>query len=377
MENSVAAAGHRPSVLAVDDEPTNLRFLMEILKGEYRVYPAPSGERALKFLEGNKPDLILLDVEMPGMNGYEVIRRIKEMPERRDVPIIFLTGLEGRDNEQTAFDLGAVDYILKPISVGIVRARAGLHIELETYRKHLEQLVAVRTAQLDRTQDAILEMLANMTSYRDNETGFHIKRTTYYCDAMVKALMRAEKPGYRITPDYAASVTKSAKLHDIGKVAVPDNILLKPARLTPAEFDMIKMHTVYGAEILDNAMEELGDTSSFLLVAREIIIGHHEKWNGGGYPYGLEGESIPLAARVMALADVYDALISVRPYKKSFPHGQALEIITRDTGTHFDPNLVELLWPEIDSFCQIAEAHKDEVADAYKEDSGNASLETV
>lgn len=350
----------KPSILCVDDDPTNLRFLMEVLKKEYTVYLAPSGERALAFLNKRRPDLILLDIEMPGMSGYEVIRVIKQQEEWRDIPIIFLTGVEGRENEQAAFDLGAVDYILKPISAGIVKSRAGLHIELETYRKNLEGLVELRTDQLDRTQDCILDMLANMTSYRDNETGAHIKRTTYYTEVILENLIMQDHPAFQMDEDYAESMIKSAKLHDIGKVAVPDNILLKPGRLTPEEFEMIKLHTVYGAEILDNAMEELGDTSSFLNVAREIIIGHHEKWDGTGYPNGFAGEDIPLAARVMALVDVYDALISRRPYKEGMSHEKALSILYKDAGTHFDPRLVEISEPVFPVFEQIAEEHKDD-----------------
>lgn len=350
----------KPMILCVDDEPTNLRFLMEILKEDYQVYLAPTGERALTFLQKRRPDLILLDVEMPGMNGYEVIREIKKNPAWKDIPIIFLTGLEGRDKEQYAFDLGAVDYILKPISVGIVKARAGLHIELEAYRKRLEDLVEVRTDQLGRTQDAILDMLANMTSYRDNETGAHIKRTTIYSQVMVERLWELDRSGYRISEDYGNSIVKSAKLHDIGKVAVPDNILLKPGKLTPPEFEMIKQHTVYGAEILDNAIEELGDTSSFLNVAREIIIGHHEKWNGAGYPQGLAGDEIPISARIMAIVDVYDALISQRPYKPAFSHETAVGIIIKDTGTHFDPVMIEMTRPVFDQFPQIALTYRDD-----------------
>jgi putative two-component system response regulator len=356
--------GEKSMILAVDDEPTNLRFLYEILKDQYQVYLAPTGERALAFLRTKTPDLILLDVTLPGMDGYEVIKRIKSNPGLREIPVIFLTGLEGRDNERIAFDLGAVDYILKPISVGIVRARVGLQVELENYRKNLIHLVNIRTEQLGRTQDAILDMLANMTAYRDNETGAHIKRTTYYCEAIVETLSTIDRKGYEMSEHYASSIVKSAKLHDIGKIAVPDSILLKPGTLTEEEFELIKLHTVYGAEFLDNAMEELGDTSSFLTVAREIIIGHHEKWDGTGYPEGKKGPEIPLAARVMAIVDVYDALISERPYKRPFSHDESLEIIWKGSGTQFDPHLLEMLRPVLDSFQEIALEHKDEPVSA-------------
>ncbi len=347
-------------VLVVDDDPTNLRYIHEILKDEYKIYLAPSGERALRFMEGRIPNLILLDVAMPHMDGYEVMRRIKGREALGGVPVIFLTGMEGREREQEALELGAVDYILKPISAGIVKARVGLHIELESYRKDLESVVATRTAQLATTQDVILNVMANMTSIRDNETGSHITRTTFYVQLLVDNLRTLDVPGYRLGEEYALDIVKSARLHDIGKVAVPDNVLLKPARLSQLEFDRIKQHTVYGAQILDNAMRELGETASFLRVAREIIISHHEKWNGAGYPRGLRGSAIPLSGRIMAIADVYDALISRRPYKPCFGHDVAVSTIVEDAGTHFDPYLIEMSREVMEQFEAIAKEFRDE-----------------
>lgn len=356
MEQSIK----KSVILCVDDEPTNLRLLMEILKDDYQVYLAPSGERALTFLQSKTPDLILLDVEMPQINGYDLIRTLKGDLKFKDIPIIFLTGLEGRDKEQTAFELGAVDYILKPISAGIVKARARLHVELESYRRRLEDLVVIRTNQLVHTQDCILDMLANMTSYRDQETGGHIKRTSYFTEAIVEELLRVNRPGYYLGQEYATAIKKSAKLHDIGKVSIADSILLKPAKLTPEEFDVIKLHTTIGASILDNAIDDLGETSAFLEVAREIIIAHHEKWNGAGYPNHLSGSEIPLSARIMAIVDVYDALTSRRPYKDPFSHETAIDIIHADTGTHFDPVLIQICAPIFPELEKIALAHKDD-----------------
>lgn len=352
---------NKPMILCVDDEPTNLKFLMEILKESYQVYLAPSGERALVFLAAKKPDLILLDVEMPKMNGYDVIRKIKATPDWADIPIVFLTGLEGRDREQEAFALGAVDYILKPISAGVVKARVKMHVELETYRKSLEELVDVRTEQLNRTQNCLLDMLASVTSYRDQETGEHIKRTTFYIEEICKLLLKETREDYRISCGYAEAMVTAAKLHDIGKVSIPDSILLKPGKLTDEEFEVIKLHTTNGAHLLDNAMDELKETASFLEVAREIIIGHHEHWNGKGYPGGIAGTEIPMSARVMAIADVYDALISRRPYKEPFAHETAIEIIREGAGTHFDPYLIELCEPLFPVFEKIAKEHEDEV----------------
>ncbi|MDR0325957.1 MAG: response regulator [Oscillospiraceae bacterium] len=353
--------GGKPTVIVVDDEATNLSFLKEILQDEFNVRLSPSGERALAFMEKSAPDLLLLDIEMPGMNGYDVIRAVKKREEWREIPILILTGQEDREGEEIAFNLGAVDYIRKPISAGVVKARVRLHMELENHRKNLEGLVETRTEQLEKMQDAILNILANMTSFRDNETGAHIKRTTIYAKVLIENLMKKRHQHYQVDPKYADSVVKSAKLHDIGKVAIPDSILFKPAKLTVEEFEVIKKHSVYGAFILDSAIDELGgDTSLFLNVAREIIIGHHEKWNGSGYPAGIKGDSIPISARIMAIADVYDALISERPYKKPFTHEVAMNIILKDAGTHFDPTLVELSLDVMESFRDIALMHKDD-----------------
>ncbi|MDR1873392.1 MAG: response regulator [Synergistaceae bacterium] len=349
------------SILIVDDDVTNLRLLQEILKKEYKVYAAPSGERALLFLQKQLPDLILLDVEMPGMSGYELIARLKADGKLRDIPVIFLTAQEGRDKEEQAFRLGAVDYILKPISSGVVMARVGLHMQLETYKRRLEQLVEHKTYQLQKAQDSILDILANITAFRDSDTGWHIERTTLYSKVIVENILAQDHPHYQISEDYANHIVKSAKLHDIGKVAVPDSILLKPARLSMGEFQLIKQHTTYGAQMIDDAIADLGDDSSFLHVAREIVISHHEWWNGTGYPNGLFGDAIPIAGRVMAIADVYDSLRSHRPYKMPMSHEETLGIMRKETGTHFDPVLMYMTESVFHSFQSIAtEYHDDE-----------------
>jgi putative two-component system response regulator len=363
MENDLSqktTLGQKYSILVVDDDPTNLRLLLEILKNVYKVYPAPSGERALRFLQNQIPDLILLDVEMPSMSGYEMIGHLKRDPRLRDIPVIFLTGLEGRDKEEQAFTLGAVDYILKPISSGVVNARVGVHLELETYKKHLEGMVEQKTYQLQRAQDSILEMLANITAFRDSDTGYHIKRTTLYTQLLVENIVKKSQARYPINRSYADHIIKSAKLHDIGKVAVPDSILLKPAKLTIAEFQLIKMHTTYGAQMIDDAITDLGDNSSFLHVAREIVIAHHEWWNGTGYPSRLLGGAIPVSGRIMAVADVYDSLRSHRPYKVPMKHEDALAIMKKETGTHFDPLLMELSLYTFDAFAAVAAEYHDE-----------------
>jgi len=349
------------SVLVVDDDPTNLRLIQEILKKDHKIYPSPSGDRALRFLQNHTPDLILLDVEMPGMSGYELIGRLKEEPRWRDIPVIFLTAQEGRDKEEQAFSLGAVDYILKPISSGVVSARVKLHLELEAYKKRLEQLVEHKTFQLHRIQDSILDMLANVTGYRDSDTGSHIQRTTLYSKLLIENILQKKHPDYQIDRYYADHVIKSAKLHDIGKVAVHDNILLKPGKLTTEEFQLMKMHTTCGAQMIDEPIKDLGDDASFLHVAREIIISHHERWDGSGYPQNLAGHDIPISARVMAMADVYDALRSRRPYKEPMFHHDALSIMKKDVGTHFDPYIMDISTPEVfDAFESIAAQYLDD-----------------
>jgi putative two-component system response regulator len=341
-------------ILVVDDDATNLRMLHEILSPAYKVYAAPSGEWAMRFLERQRPDMILLDIEMPGMNGYEVIKKLKENQELASIPVLFLTAQEGRDKEEAALLLGAVDYILKPITVGVVLARVNLHMELEIYRKRLETLVNLKTKQISDTQDSILDILASVTAWRDSGTGGHITRTTAYSRLIVDCLLEKKHPNYAISQQYGESIVKTSKLHDIGKVAISDSILLKPGKLTHDEFEEIKKHTTFGAQMIDDAIADLGDETSFLHVSREIVISHHEWWNGSGYPKALSGEEIPISGRVMAVSDIYDSLTSERPYKGVMSHGETMEIIFNETGNHFDPLLIDLLGDTFPQFEEIA-----------------------
>jgi putative two-component system response regulator len=331
------------SILVVDDNLANLKILHEILKDIYIVYQASSGEQALQYLETVIPDLILLDIKMPGMSGLDVISRLKQDPLWLEIPVIFLTVLEEKSTEEYAFQMGAVDYIHKPVSAGILLKRIHLHIELQRYRKSLESLVEAKTYQLLRSQNTILEILANVTRYRDNITGCHIRRTSHVTKLIVNHLFELGFHQYRLNRNYADYIIKSAKLHDIGKVGISDTILLKPGKLSAEEFIEIKKHTTLGAKMIDDAMRELGDDSTFLLVAKELVYSHHEWWNGLGYPLGLSGEDIPLSGRIMAVSDVYDALVSQRPYKRAYTHDQAVEIIEEESGTHFDPYLMDII----------------------------------
>lgn len=342
------------SVLAIDDNGANLQLLQGLFQNLYKVYAAPSGDRALAFLEKVLPDLILLDIEMPGMDGYEVMGRLRANPRTADIPVIFLTGRTGEESEVRALELGAEDYISKPFVAPVVMARVKHHLELTRYRKQLELMVRLKTAQVVKMQDIALDLLATATEYRDLETGGHIKRTTRYVQILLHGLADKPRQGYVFDPVYADYVLKTAKLHDIGKIGVPDAILLKPGALSAPEFEVIKKHTLIGAEMLQSGIENMGE-ASLLNVALEIAMSHHEKWDGTGYPYGLRGEGIPLSGRIMAVADVYDALISVRPYKPAFPHREARVIIGQGRGTHFDPWLVDLFM-ELHEFFEEAAA---------------------
>lgn len=344
----------RQTILIVDDVAENIYVLMEALKDEYAILVATNGEKALKIAAGQPaPDLILLDVMMPDMDGYEVCKLLKLNKITSNIPVIFVTALSEEKNEASGLEVGAVDYITKPFVVALVKSRVRNQVELKKLRDNLEELVTERTRELAITQDVTIYSLANLAETRDNETGGHIRRTQYYVKVLSETLRKHEK--FRDILDDATIelIYKSAPLHDIGKVGVPDTILLKPAKLTSDEFEIMKKHTVYGRDALLKAEAGLG-SNSFLRFAREIAYTHHEKWNGTGYPVALREEEIPVSGRIMAIADVYDALISKRVYKESMTHTRAREIITEGKGTHFDPIMVEAFLEIEEDFRQIA-----------------------
>lgn len=345
-----------PRILVVDDEATNLNLLNELLKHTYHVSLASSGKHALSYLKNNKPDAIILDILMPDMDGYAVIKEIKNQEHLQNVPVIFLTGLDNRDNESVAFELGAVDYLIKPIVAESVLNRVAIHVELQRYRSHLEDEIALRTARLVKTQEVILNVMANITEIKDHNTGAHVLRTTEYMSLLVDELRKLNAPGYLITDEEELDIINTSKLHDIGKVSVPDSILLKPGKLTDEEYEHVKKHTTVGAKVIEEAIADFTDFEeppSFFEMAHEIIISHHEKWDGSGYPYGLIGDEIPLSGRLMAIADVYDALVSVRPYKEAMTHEQAIKIILESAGKQFDPFLIENLSDTIERFKSV------------------------
>ena len=353
-------------ILIVDDTPENIDVLVDVLS-DYKRSVASNGKKALEIATAhNSPDLILLDIMMPGIDGYEVCKRLKSFEKTKEIPVIFLTAMTSEESETTGLELGAVDYITKPISPPIVRERVKNHLELKLARECLknqnvvlEEKVRERTKDLVLTQDVTIFSLAVLAEYRDPETGGHIKRTQNYIKALAKKLQKNKKFIGILDDQTIELLYKSAPLHDIGKVAVPDSILLKAGKLNDEEFEEMKKHTVYGRDAILAAEKMLGKEITFLRYAREIAYGHQEKWDGSGYPQGIKGDDIPLSARLMALADVYDALRSKRVYKPAFPHYKAVEIISSEKGKHFDPVLVDTFLEIEDEFRNIALEYAD------------------
>ena len=351
-------------VLVVDDLLPNLKLFEAKLAAEYYdVDLAQNGEMALARAHAHPPDIVLLDIMMPGMDGYEVCRRLKADPATADIPVIFLTALHDERDERAGFAAGGVDFITKPFSPEIVRARVRTHLALREanarlarQNAELERRVEERTRELALVRDLTIFSLASLAETRDNETGNHIRRTQTYVRELALALR--DHPRFRADLDDATIdlLYKSAPLHDIGKVGVPDAILLKPGRLTPEEFEVMKQHAEFGRAAIATAEARIGsgNGNSFLRYAREIAYTHHEKWDGSGYPRGLAGDAIPLSGRLMAVADVYDALICRRIYKPAYSHDTAVDIITQGRGTHFDPDIVDAFLTLADRFRDIA-----------------------
>lgn len=345
----------RATILAVDDTPANIDVVRSVLSPDYRIQAAVSGVRALRIVEAMAPDLILLDIVMPEMDGYEVCRRIKSDERTRDIPIIFLTARSDEADETKGLALGAVDYIIKPISPPILRERVRTHLTLKAARdalrrqnEILEDKVIERTQQMEELQDVTMVALGSLAETRDPETGNHIRRTQHYVRLLATHLKHHTRFRDVLTPENITMLFKSAPLHDIGKVGIPDAILLKPGKLTEEEFDVMKRHPILGRDAIVAARKTLTHVHNFFIFAEEIAYSHHEKWDGTGYPEGLKGEVIPLSARLMAVADVYDALVSRRVYKPPFTHEKAVSIIREGHGSHFDPDLV-------DGFLEISE----------------------
>lgn len=328
------------TVLVVDDVPENIEILRTILQPQYKVKAARTGERAMKIARSTpQPDMILLDVVMPDMDGYEVCRKLKIDPATAEIPVVFVTAKNTDEDETQGLEAGAVDYITKPVRPAIVKARVSTHLALRDQTHHLEELVMQRTMELQNTRLELIRCLGQAAEYKDNETGLHVIRMSHYARIIAQRLDREN--------EWIQLVFQAAPMHDVGKIGIPDSILSKPGKLTDDEWVIMRKHPEYGAEIIGN------HPSRLLSMAREIALTHHEKWDGSGYPYGLVGENIPLSGRIVAIADVFDALTSERPYKRAWAVEDAVELIRDNAGKHFDPQLVSIFLEELESFLEI------------------------
>ena len=373
---NIATTGHpankdKPTILIVDDTPDNIMLLSRLLKDKYNTKVANNGSLALQIAQATPGlDLILLDVMMPGLDGYETCRQLKANPVTADIPVIFLTAKNQVEDEAMGLSLGAVDYIVKPISPPILFARVATQLtllearrQLQAHNENLEKLVQDRTAQLALMQEAIIMAMGTLAETRDNAAvslgDHHIRRTQHYVRALARHLQHHPRFAADLTDENIELLYRSVPLHDIGKVGIPDRILLKPGVLDREEFEVMKLHAVYGRDTIMLVEKHIGGTNGFLMFAREIAHSHQEKWDGSGYPDRLAGEQIPLSARLMAVADVYDALISRRVYKPAFTHQQALDVMRKGRGTHFDPDVLDAFFEIEGQFAAIAEEFRD------------------
>jgi putative two-component system response regulator len=355
--------GEKALIITVDDNPANLRIIKNILSETYTVATAPSAEKLFSLLRNNNPSMILLDVEMPEMDGYEAIKILKSKSETKNIPVIFLTGRTEADDELQGFSLGAIDYILKPIQPPLLLKRIEVHLLIEEQKKilehqaadlkyfndNLQMLVDQKTKSILELQNALLKAMADLLEYRDDITGKHIEHTKKGIKIMLeeiknRGLYREESENWDID-----LLVQCCQLHDIGKIFISDSILRKPEKLTAQEYEDMKVHTNIGKQILDK-VELLAKENDFLRYAKIFAVNHHERWDGTGYPNGLKQTEIPLLGRVMAVADVYDALVSNRPYKDTYTHDEAVKIIAEGSGTQFDPSIVELFVDISDQF---------------------------
>jgi len=341
-------AAERPTILVVDDTPANLVLLSGLLSPTYRVQLAPSGAKALELARRQGPDLVVLDIMMPCLDGYEVCRRLKDDLATKHIPVLFLSALNQAEDETRGFECGAADFIHKPFNAATVMARVATQLQAKSWRdamsrrNHwLQEELQTRLAEVDQLREATLHVMVSFAEFRDEQTGHHVRRTQEYVRTLARWLTQQPDSGVCLTEEDIDHIAKSAPLHDIGKVAIPDSILLKPGRLSAEEMAVMRTHSMKGFEMLRRAAERLGPQGSvYLHYGMEIARHHHERWDGAGYPDRLAGRDIPLSARLMAVADVYDALISRRPYKEAMSHDAARAYIETHSGGHFDPQVV-------------------------------------
>ncbi|WP_299179243.1 two-component system response regulator [uncultured Neptuniibacter sp.] len=338
------------NILIVDDEPVNLSLLRQVLGSDYNLFFARNGLEAISRAERCNPDLILLDVMMPEMDGIEACKRLKANPRLTSVPVILVTALSNEENEEKGFAVGAVDYISKPFSPVLVRARVKTQLALYDRRKELENLVQERTQELELSQLAAVRMLGRAAEYKDNETGKHVIRMSQYSRILARTI------GWDKTA--ADLLMHAAPMHDIGKIGIPDSILRKPGALDAGEWEVMRKHPEIGAQIIASQIDLVAE-SKLLRMAKSIALSHHEKWDGSGYPQGLKGEVIPVEGRIVAIADVFDALTSKRPYKDAWSVEKAIELLVDQSGKHFEPELVEAFMSSIDQVIPIKEQWQD------------------
>ena len=348
-------------ILIVDDIEINRMILREILENDYRIIEASNGAETFKMLyEDNAfPTIVLLDIMMPDIDGFQVLERMKSDSKTKNIPVLFITAADSDETESRGLTAGAADYITKPFNFDVVKARVDIHVNLARYQHGLERLVEIKAAEVTRTYEQTLEVLATIIEYRSLESGAHIKRTTLLTEALVTKMLSSSRFRPVLMAENIHSLIKASALHDIGKISISDSILLKPSKLTTDEFEVIKTHTSVGNDIIDSIAATLPDSNMYLKYAKDICHFHHERWDGNGYPRRLEGDEIPIAARIVSVVDVYDALVSQRCYKEAYSHESSLEIINEGRGTQFDPSVIDLL-PEVsDTFKWIEENYKD------------------
>lgn len=374
MEQHRQMDNERALIMIVDDNIANLKVAKNALTKSYDVFTVLSAAKMFDMLQRNKPSLILLDIDMPDMDGFEVIKLLKAEPGTQDIPVIFLTGRGEPENEVKGLHLGAIDYISKPFSPQILDRRVELHLalanqkeqlkeqaekldehvkEIEHFNKNLQEMVDEKTSEVLRLQNAILRIMADMVENRDDATGGHIWRTQYFLRTLINAVKSMENYKDQTSDWDVDLMLESSQLHDVGKISIPDSILKKPGRLTPEEFEVMKTHVAHGIRIIEHIEEEASSTD-FLRYAKIFAGSHHERWDGSGYPNGLAGPDIPLPGRLMAVVDVYDALTSDRPYKRAILHDAAVKIINEGRGSHFDPEIVNLFEKVADQFASSA-----------------------
>ncbi len=359
MEINYSLVSENADILVVDDTVENLTLLTRMLKDcGFQSRPVPNGRLALQAAKSKKPDLILLDITMPEIDGYEVCRRLKQDPELREIPVLFISALSQTAEKVQAFKVGGVDFITKPFQFEEVKARVETHLKLHRLQIGLEDEVEKQISENSKLQMGMIFGLAKLAEARDNDTGKHLDRIQLLCKLLADELMN--RPGFfqHVDSAYCERIFHASPLHDIGKVGIPDHILLKPGKLTSSEFEIMKTHTTIGANTLAEVKQRFPN-NEFINMGEKIARSHHEKWNGQGYPDGLKGEGIPLSARIMAIVDVYDAVRSKRVYKPPIPHKEAFNIIQQDSGAYFDPNLVDVFSDLQGRFQEVWETMQD------------------